>query len=87
VVVKLESGGKPGGKAQYTKSAADGRFVFDDLAAGQHSLTAFAAGFPQEVIQLVGPTQFQVEARSCSRQIVVTPKASAKPVPKPAAPQ
>jgi hypothetical protein len=77
IVLKLQSRDK----AQYTRSAADGRFVFDGLAAGQHSLTAFAAGFPREVVQVVGPTQFQVEGKSCSRQIVVTPTAKAKPLP------
>ncbi len=79
IVLKLQSGDE----ARYARSAADGRFVFDGLAAGQHSLTAFAAGFPKEVVQLVGPVQFEVEGKSCSRQIVVTPKAK----PKPAAPQ
>jgi hypothetical protein len=77
IVLKLQSGDN----ARYTRSAADGRFVFDGLAAGQHSLTAFAAGFPKEVVQLAGPMQFQVEGKSCSRQIVVTPKAKPKPKP------
>ncbi len=77
IVLKLQSGDK----ARYTTSAADGRFVFDGLAAGQHSLTAFAAGFPKKVVQLTGPTQFEVKGKSCSRQIVVTPTAKPKPQP------
>lgn len=71
IVLKLQSGDK----TRYARSAADGRFVFDGLAAGQHSLTALAAGFPKEIVPLVGPTEFRVEGKSCSRQIVVTPKA------------
>jgi len=77
VVLKLQSGDK----ARYARSEADGRFVFDGLAAGQHSLTAFSSAFPKEVVPLVGPMQFQVEGKSCSRQIVVTPKAKPKPEP------
>ena len=77
IVLKLQSGDE----ARYTRSAPDGRFVFDGLAPGQHSLTAFAAGFPKEIVQLAGPTQFRVEGKSCSRQIVVTPKLEPKPEP------
>ncbi len=52
--------------SRFTETGADGRFVFDGLAAGEYTLAAYAAGYPRIVQQLAGPERVRVEAKGCA---------------------
>ncbi|HEY7086839.1 MAG TPA: carboxypeptidase-like regulatory domain-containing protein, partial [Tepidisphaeraceae bacterium] len=56
---------------RYTATNQFGQFVFDGLDAGEYSLTAYAAGFPDATKVLSGPLPFRLDARACSTQILV----------------
>jgi hypothetical protein len=58
----------------YTRSAADGRYIFDGLPEGKYQISVFAKGFP-EVFQVVsGPRTLKLEEKSCGREIMIAPK-------------
>lgn len=57
--------------SRYTTTGQFGQFVFDGLDAGDYSLSAYAAGFPDTKNVLSGPRPFQLEARACSTQILL----------------
>jgi len=77
--VILELGSADG--SRFARAAADGRFAFDGLSEGPYSLTVFAAEYPREVSQLAGPVKFQVQNKSCGRQILAVSKATQKHAP------
>jgi hypothetical protein len=56
------------------ESDANGRFVFDSLRGGDYTLSAFARGYPVETKLLAGPQRFQIEQKSCARQVLLLPK-------------
>jgi Carboxypeptidase regulatory-like domain len=62
VVVEL----KAASGSRFTESGADGKFVFDGLAAGDYTLTAYAAGYPKVVQQLAAPQRVRVAAKGCA---------------------
>lgn len=62
VVVELKS--ERG--SRFTETGADGKFLFDGLAAAEYSLAAFAAGYPAIVQQLASPQRVRVEAKGCA---------------------
>jgi hypothetical protein len=70
VVVALESAGGN----RYVRTGTNGRFVFDGLAAGDYTLSAFTPGYPREVRVLAAPKQIKVEAKACMTQIVLIHK-------------
>jgi hypothetical protein len=59
---------------RYTAANSVGQFVFDGLDAGNYSLTAYAAGFPNTKKVLNGPRPFHLESRACSTQVLLVPK-------------
>jgi hypothetical protein len=63
---------------RYATTDAGGRFLFDGLAAGGYSTTAYAEGFPETKILVAGPQSARIEAKSCSVQVLVTPKSDVK---------
>ena len=70
IMIALESGeGK-----RYVKTDAGGRFVFDGLAPGDYTISAFTADYPREVKLLSGPKPIKVETEACSTQMVLLPK-------------
>jgi hypothetical protein len=70
VVIKLNSGQTP----RYTRSDADGKFIFDGLAGGDYEISAYDSRYPQTVRQLGYPKSFHAEPNSCARQILTVPK-------------
>ena len=77
VLLELKS---PDG-SRYARTGLDGGFIFDGLAAGKYSLTAFGANYPVEVTPLAPPTRFSVDENSCAREILIVPKLDAGHVP------
>ena len=62
------------GKTRFTKSAADGRFIFDALAAGQYQVTVYDSSFPRTATTLAGPEKVDVPEKGCaSAFLVVSP--------------
>jgi len=55
---------------RYTSANQFGQFVFDGLDAGDYSLSAYAAGFPDTRRALGGVRTFHLDARACSTQIL-----------------
>ncbi len=53
---------------------AQGRFIFDGLAKGQYTMTAFAPGYPQKIEPLSSPKRIAVDPASCSREVLFIPK-------------
>ncbi len=62
VVVELKS--ERG--SRFTETGAEGKFVFDGLAAGSYSVSAYDAGYPKVVKLLGGPQRVRVEAKGCA---------------------
>jgi hypothetical protein len=52
--------------SRFTETGADGKFVFDGLAAGEYTMAAYAAGYPKNVQQLAAPQRVRVEAKGCA---------------------
>jgi hypothetical protein len=51
--------------SRFTETGADGKFVFDNLGAGNYTITAYAAGYPRTIQQLAAPQPVRVAAKSC----------------------
>lgn len=68
-VVELKSGGR----ARYTESDENGRFVFDGLPAGDFTVSAYPPGYPAETRLLAGPKPVRMEKRACATQVLVAP--------------
>ncbi len=69
VVVGLKwSGGE-----RYTRSEADGRFVFDGLSGGDYELSVFSKDFPQDARRLTDPKTVRVEEKSCASVVLGAP--------------
>jgi hypothetical protein len=56
---------------RYTAANPFGQFVFDGLDAGDYSLSAYAAGFPDTRKMLSGPRPLRLASRACSTQILL----------------
>jgi hypothetical protein len=69
VVVALQWGGGE----RYTRSEADGRFVFDGLNGGDYELSVFSKGFPQDARRLTDPKTVHVEEKSCASAVLGVP--------------
>lgn len=52
--------------SRFTETGADGRFVFDGLAAGDYSVAAYGPGYPKTVKLLAGPQHVRVDAKGCA---------------------
>jgi hypothetical protein len=48
-----------------------GRAVFDGLAPGQYSVTAFSAGYPAEKHVIAGPQKLNLDARGCASDLLL----------------
>ena len=66
LIVELKSNRGP----RYIPTNQFGQFVFDGLDAGDYTLSAYAAGFPDTRKVLAGPHPFHLESRACSTQIL-----------------
>jgi Carboxypeptidase regulatory-like domain len=67
VVVELKSASG----SRFTESGADGKFVFDGLAAGEYTVAAYAAGYPKIVQQLAAPQRVHIVAKGCAAATVL----------------
>jgi hypothetical protein len=74
-VVELKSGGR----ARYAETDDKGRFVFDGIASGDFTVSAYAPGYPAEVRLLAGPKPVRMEKRACATQVLVAPPANPHP--------
>ena len=74
-VVELKSGDR----ARYTETDDKGRFVFDGVAAGDFTVSAYAPGYPDQTRQLAGPKPVRMEKRACATQVLVAPPAGPHP--------
>lgn len=72
VVVGLTTGSS----TRYTIASPQGRFVFDGLASGNHTLNIWAPGYPDNVRLLSGPTEVPAQAKSCLNRTFVLPNPS-----------
>ncbi|MGD1073662.1 MAG: carboxypeptidase-like regulatory domain-containing protein [Bryobacteraceae bacterium] len=77
-VADVVVGVKSGALSVYTRSDADGRYLFDGLAAGEYDVSAFDSGFPRTVRMLAGPMRLEVPDKGCASQVLAIPKAAAK---------
>jgi len=59
------------GQTRYTRSGADGRFVFDGLAAGSYEVSAYDASFPRLLKTLAGPEKIAVGEKGCAAAFLV----------------
>jgi hypothetical protein len=73
-VVELKSAAAP----RYAAADEKGHYVFDGLAAGGYSLSAFSPAFPEETRLLAGPKDVRLENRACGFQVLVAPGGGAK---------
>jgi hypothetical protein len=62
LVVELKSAAG----SRYTMTGMDGKFVFDGLAAGDYSVTAYAAGYPRTVEVAAGPQRVRAVKQGCA---------------------
>jgi hypothetical protein len=74
-VVELKSGDR----ARYTETDDKGRFVFDGVAAGDFTVSAYASGYPAQTRLLAGPKPVRMEKRACANQVLVAPPADPHP--------
>jgi hypothetical protein len=63
------------GKTRYARSAADGRFIFDGLAAGEYQVTVYDSSFPRSATMLAGPDKVNVPEKGCASAFLVAPPA------------
>lgn len=59
------------GGTRYTRSGADGRFVFDGLAAGSYEVSVYDAAFPRAMKSLAGPEKVNVSEKGCAAAFLV----------------
>jgi hypothetical protein len=59
------------GKPRYTRSASDGRFVFDGLAAGEYQVRVYDSAYPRAVKLLAGPQRIEVGEKGCAGALLV----------------
>lgn len=52
--------------SRFTESGPDGKFVFDGLAAGEYTVSAYAAGYPRTVQLVGGPQRVRVQEKGCA---------------------
>ena len=52
--------------SRFTETGANGKFVFDGLAAGEYSIAAYSPGYPKTVNLLAGPQYVRIEAKGCA---------------------
>jgi hypothetical protein len=64
------------GGTRYTRSAADGRFVFDGLASGAYQVSVYEATFPRVMKALAGPEKVDVGEKGCAAGFLVVPPAT-----------
>lgn len=69
-VIELQNAGL----IRYADSDANGRFIFDGLAAGDYTLSAFGSGYPVDKTVLGGPQSFHIGEQSCVQQTLWLPK-------------
>jgi hypothetical protein len=67
VVVELKSASG----FRFTESGADGKFVFDGLAAGEYTVAAYAVGYPKVVQQLAAPQRVRVAEKGCAAATIL----------------
>jgi Carboxypeptidase regulatory-like domain len=60
--------------SRFTETAADGRFVFDGLEAGDYSIAAYGPGYPKTVKVLAGPQHVHVDAKVCAAATLLISK-------------
>ena len=70
VVVELSG---PGGK-RYQETTPAGRFVFDGLAQGDYTLSAYARGYPAGIRPLGPPKPVRVAEKDCALAILLVAK-------------
>ena len=68
-----------GSVSRYKETDAQGRFVFDGLAAREYTVAAFAPGYPAERHLLSGPNPIRIEKNACANQTLVVLKIPVKP--------
>ena len=51
---------------RYAATGADGRFLFDGIAAGEYTATVYASGYPGKVETLAGPQRMHINAKACA---------------------
>jgi hypothetical protein len=67
------------GGTRYTRSGADGRFVFDGLAGGTYQVSVYDATFPRVTKAMAGPEKVDVGEKGCAAAfLVVAPPAPPK---------
>jgi hypothetical protein len=62
--------------SRFTETGADGKFVFDGLAAGDYSVTAYGPEFPKTTSLLAGPQHVRVDAKGCAAATLLIVKPS-----------
>ncbi|MGA2145777.1 MAG: carboxypeptidase-like regulatory domain-containing protein [Bryobacteraceae bacterium] len=70
VVVELSG---PAG-TRYVETGQAGRFVFDGLAAGDYTVTAYARGYPREIRALGVPKRVRVSEKDCAVAVLLVAK-------------
>ena len=64
---------------RYTETDDKGRFIFDGVAAGDLTVSAYSPGFPAQTRLLAGPKPVRMEKRACATQVLVAPPAGPHP--------
>lgn len=62
------------GKTRYTRSAPDGRFIFDGLAAGDYQVSVYDSNFPRTSKLLTGTEKIQIPEKGCADAFLIVPR-------------
>jgi len=62
------------GRTRYTRSAADGRFIFDGLAAGDYQVSVYDTNSPRINKLLTGPESIQIPEKGCADAFLIVPR-------------
>jgi hypothetical protein len=62
---------KAADRTRYAESDEYGRFVFDGLAAGAYTVTAFAPGYPTIRQPVTAPREIHIEKKACATEVLV----------------
>ena len=62
------------GKSRYARTGADGRFIFDGLAAGGYQVSVYTAGFPRVSKLLTGPEIVEIPEKGCADAFLIVPR-------------